>query len=177
MAKNRLYHHLRETFEKDCIDVWSIDDLIDLYDKKSLDAVINEEFLVIMSGKSHVRIAFRQVGTVANLISNKASKGVFEFHELLSKMPKSQKVSSSDMKDFLSFLIDFGQLQEFTLPGCAFTYVTKDSDDEVTWEKSKLMYYWSSNMETRSIHQMSTDDGLEELREAVREDEKDGQAA
>lgn len=164
MIDNDVYHYMRDSYVKDCRDTWSVDDIVDMFGRKALDEVLGCYLLVLGSNKETVKLAFKQIGTLSNLINTKLQKGgFFEFHEMLDRVPKSQKCQSSDLKNYLSFLADFDEVQVFNMPGCGFTIMAADGEMDKVEQTLNALYKHSEDMEPRFVHQMSVDDGIEEI--------------
>lgn len=115
----RTWHPTRES--------WSVDELFMQCDPDELRAVL--EFQAGVQRHDVIKPTFKVQGTLPARIIEQVRNEFVVFGDLLRKMPKEAKCDAARLKDLLSYLTNFSQVQLYNLSASGITIVTADHPD------------------------------------------------
>lgn len=126
---NRLYHHLYDVYTGPETS-WDIVDLQMRFPAVFLDQILRDQILKPVSGDRLVP-AFNVLGTTSQLILELVSGEIRSYLEIAARLPKVITKQQS-LKHNLSFLFNFRQIQYFTSPASALTYIGIESNQQLS---------------------------------------------
>jgi hypothetical protein len=165
MGSNQCYLFLMDEFARNSNSYYDINQLYEQFGKLPVEDVIDAGIL-IKQRNYRVRLAFDVLGSVPGLIMEYVCDEINAFFELLIRLPRPTKCSKYTLRNFLSFLMNFGLVQAFTLPASSTTCVARESDDE-TERKIDKIYMLSDRLDQRFLYPIDETDGVDELNALV----------
>lgn len=107
---------------------WDVEEVLKHCTIDEMRQVISEG-MMIQRGNI-LKPSYLVAGTPTYNIVEYVSNEIFVFSELLRRLPKISKCDATKLKDLLSFLVNFNQVQLFNLPASGLTIVTGDSEEQ-----------------------------------------------
>ncbi len=158
MNDSLLYEWCIIRFEKG-EDQWDTDYLLQKFHPQEIQSMINRGYLVKVRNE-HLKLGFRVIGTLSFNVTKFADRSMLYFSELLSKLPKNARCSGNKLRDCLIFLMNFGQIQTFTLPVWAITCIA--ADDQKFEPSLDRLYTWGQHVESKYLYRVDVNEGLNE---------------
>lgn len=166
LGENDAYLGLVDEYILDRRTQWTIDELIDKYGEVSYrELAVNK--IVIRKTQGVVTLAFLISGSTSENILELVKNEPFSLIELMISLPQHLKLSSSELKNQLAFLYNFGKIQSFTTTATALTFVVSDGPDhspEHPIEKAlDRIYHFADRLEANLAYTVNQEATLGEF--------------
>lgn len=161
---NDVYKFILDEYRTNGTYKWDVDFLVDEFGYVSFKEVVKYGILV-ESRAGTATLSFKILGTAAHQIKKFIGREIMTFKELQNKLPKSSKVTSHKLKQYIAFLENFTEAQLITLAGSAIPVIGADSKDggceEIEAGLDKCAK-WTDRLNPRHVFQMSVHEGVEQ---------------